>query len=326
MAGGLAALLDDIAAIARIAAASIDDIGAAAGRAGTKAAAVVIDDAAVTPKYVQGFSPQRELPVIWKIAKGSLVNKAIIIVFALLMSQFLPWLLTPLLMLGGTYLAYEGAEKLIEWFTGHHPEQKAAAVDQGPDHEKRMVTGAIRTDFILSAEIMVISLREVADETLWTRTLVLVVVAVAITALVYGVVGLIVKLDDIGLALAKRESEASKRIGALLVKAMPVILKLLSIVGTIAMLWVGGHILLVGADELGLHAPYGFVHTVEVAVADAVPGVGGAVGWLVNTLFSAIAGFVVGAIVVGIIHLLPKRKKVLDGEVVETPQLPGDDR
>jgi uncharacterized protein len=312
MAAGLAALLDDIAAIARLAAASVDDISAAAGRAGAKAAAVVVDDAAVTPKYVQGFSPQRELPVIWRIAKGSLLNKAIIIVLALALSQFLPGLLTPLLMVGGTYLAYEGTEKLLEWFTGHHPEQKAAAVDQGPDHEKKMVTGAVRTDFILSAEIMVISLKEVADEAFWTRTGVLVVVAIAITALVYGVVGLIVKLDDIGLHLAAKESESSQRLGQLLVKAMPVILKWLSIIGTIAMLWVGGHILLVGFDELGFHAPYGLVHAAEVAAAGAVPGVGGVLGWLVNTLFSAIAGIIFGGIVVAIIHFIPKRKKPAD--------------
>lgn len=307
MAGGLAALLDDIAAIAKLAAASIDDIGAAAGRAGTKAAAVVVDDAAVTPKYVQGFSPQRELPVIWKIAKGSLLNKAIIIVFALLLSQFLPWLLTPLLMLGGTYLAFEGAEKLWEWVSGHHPDREEAVVDQGPEHEKKMVASAIRTDFILSAEIMVISLKEVATEPLLTRTGVLIVVAIAITALVYGVVGLIVKLDDIGLAMAKREAATSQRVGKLLVGAMPVILKTLSIVGTIAMLWVGGHIILVGLQELGFAAPYDFVHGLEVAVAGAVPGVGGFLGWLVNTLFSALTGVIVGAVVVLIMHLIPRK-------------------
>lgn len=309
MAGGLAALLDDIAAIAKIAAASIDDIGAAAGRAGTKAAAVVVDDAAVTPKYVQGFTPARELPVIWKIAKGSLVNKALIIVLAMILSQFVPWLLTPLLMVGGTYLAFEGAEKLLEWVTNHHPEQEEAVIEQGPDHEKQMVTGAIRTDFILSAEIMVISLKEVADEAFWTRLGVLAVVAVAITALVYGVVGLIVKLDDIGLAMAKRPSQASKKFGEGLVKAMPIVLKTLSIVGTFAMLWVGGHIILVGLDELGLHAPYGFVHGLEQAVADAVPGVGGALGWIVNTIFSMITGLIVGGIIVGILHLIPHKKK-----------------
>lgn len=307
MAGGLAALLDDIAAIARIAAASIDDIGAAAGRAGAKAAAVVVDDAAVTPKYVQGFSPQRELPVIWRIAKGSLLNKAVIIVLALLMSQFLPWLLTPLLMLGGCYLVFEGAEKILEWLRGSHPERAEAAVDQGPEHEKKMVSGAVRTDFILSAEIMVISLREVASETFWTRAAVLAVVAVAITALVYGVVGLIVKLDDIGLAMAKRESDTSKRVGELLVKAMPVILSLLSIVGTIAMLWVGGHILLVGMDELGFSAPYAFVHMLTDPIAEGVPALGGALAWLVDTLCSAVAGLIVGLVIVAILHPLLHR-------------------
>ncbi len=324
MAAGLAALLDDIAAIAKLAAASVDDISAAAGRAGAKAAAVVVDDAAVTPKYVQGFTPQRELPMIWKIAKGSLLNKAIIIVLALALSAFLPQLLTPLLMIGGTYLAYEGTEKLWEWVSGHHPEQKAAAIEQGPDHEKKMVTGAIRTDFILSAEIMVISLKEVADEAFWTRAGVLVVVGIAITAIVYGVVGLIVKLDDIGLHMAAKPSESSQRFGELLVKAMPVILKWLSIIGTIAMLWVGGHILLVGFDELGFHAPYGFVHAIEVAVAGAVPGVGGALGWLVNTLFSAIMGVIIGAIVVTIVHFLPKRKKHAHEELPADAPRPQD--
>ncbi len=306
MAGGLAALLDDIAAIAKLAAASVDDIGAAAGRASAKAAAVVVDDAAVTPKYVQGFTPQRELPVIWKIAKGSLLNKAIIIVLALLLSQFVPWLLTPLLMVGGTYLAFEGTEKLWEWLTGHHPEAENAAVDLGPEAEKQMVSGAIRTDFILSAEIMVIALKEVAQESLFTRTGVLIVVALAITALVYGVVALIVKLDDIGLALTKRPREASQRLGELLVKAMPVILQVLSVVGTFAMLWVGGHILLVGVDELGFHPPYQFVHHLAEAVGHAVPGVGGALAWIVETFFSMVAGVVVGAVVVAVIHLIAR--------------------
>lgn len=309
MAGGLAALLDDIAAIAKIAAASVDDIGAAAGRAGAKAAAVVVDDAAVTPKYVEGFTPQRELPVIWKIAKGSLLNKAIIIVLAMLLSQFVPWLLTPLLMLGGTYLAFEGAEKLWEWITGHHPEQEEAAVVQGPDHEKQMVSGAIRTDFILSAEIMVISLKEVANEEFWTRLGVLAIVAVAITALVYGVVGLIVKLDDMGLALAKRRSQASKKVGEALVRSMPVVLKVLSIVGTFAMLWVGGHILLVGMDELGLHFPYGIAHGASEWVAGVMPFAKGAFAWITETLFSMITGLIIGGIIAGIMHLIPSKKK-----------------
>lgn len=304
MAGGLAALLDDIATMAKLAAASVDDIGAAAGRAGAKAAAVVVDDAAVTPKYVQGFTPQRELPVIWKIAKGSLVNKAIIIVLALLLSQFVPWLLTPLLMCGGTYLAFEGAEKLWEWIAGHEAEPEDAALERGPEEEKAIVSSAIRTDFILSAEIMVIALKEVASETLWLRATTLVVVAILITLLVYGVVAVIVKLDDVGLALTKKSRPATQRLGETLVKAMPIILRVLSVVGTFAMLWVGGHILLVGLDELGFHPPYGFVHHLSEAVAGAVPGVGGALGWIVETFFSMLLGVAVGAIVVGVVHLV----------------------
>ena len=304
MAGGLAALLDDIATMAKLAAASVDDIGAAAGRAGAKAAAVVVDDAAVTPKYVQGFTPQRELPVIWKIAKGSLVNKAIIIVLALLLSQFVPWLLTPLLMCGGTYLAFEGAEKLWEWIAGHEAEPEDAALERGPEEEKAIVSSAIRTDFILSAEIMVIALKEVASETLWLRATTLVVVAILITLFVYGVVAVIVKLDDVGLALTKKSRPATQRLGETLVKAMPIILRVLSVVGTFAMLWVGGHILLVGLDELGFHPPYGFVHHLSEAVAGAVPGVGGALGWIVETFFSMLLGVAVGAIVVGVVHLV----------------------
>lgn len=304
MAVGLAALLDDIATMAKLAASSLDDISAAAGRAGAKAAAVVVDDAAVTPKYVQGFTPQRELPVIWKIAKGSLINKAIIIVLALLLSQFIPWLLTPLLMCGGTYLAFEGAEKLWEWIAGHEAEPQEVALERGPEEEKAIVSSAIRTDFILSAEIMVIALKEVATETLWLRAATLVVVAILITLLVYGVVAVIVKLDDVGLALTKKSRPATQRLGERLVQAMPVILRVLSVVGTFAMVWVGGHILLVGMDELGFHPPYSFVHHLSALVAGAVPGVGGALGWIVETFFSMLLGVAVGAIVVGVVHLV----------------------
>ena len=304
MAVGLAALLDDIAALAKLAASSLDDIGAAAGRASAKAAAVVVDDTAVTPKYLQGFTPQRELPVIWKITKGSLLNKAIIIVLALLLSQFVPWLLTPLLMCGGLYLAFEGAEKLWEWASGHKKEAEEVAAERSPDQEDAIVGSAVRTDFILSAEIMVIALKEVASETFWVRAVTLVVVAIAITALVYGVVAVIVKLDDIGLALTKKERESTQRLGRGLVQAMPIILRVLSIVGTLAMLWVGGHILLVGMDELGFHPPYTFVHHLSEAVHHAVPGVGGALGWIVETFFSMVLGVLLGAVVVGAVHLV----------------------
>ncbi|HSP61045.1 MAG TPA: DUF808 domain-containing protein [Ornithinimicrobium sp.] len=309
MAAGLAALLDDIAAIARVAAASVDDISAAAGRASMKAAGVVVDDAAVTPRYVTGFDPSRELPIIKKIGFGSLRNKLLFIVpAALLLSQFAPWVLTPLLMLGGTYLSYEGAHKVLEWLGvgGHHDGAKdAPVVEQGPEEEKKMVSGAIRTDFILSSEIMVIALNEVTDEPFLNRAVILLAVAIGITLLIYGVVALIVKMDDVGLHLAQREQEGAQRVGRFLVKAMPVVLKTLSIVGVVAMLWVGGHILLVGTDDLGFHPLYDFVHHMEEIVAGWVPGAAGTVSWLTNTFFSAVLGLVVGLVVVGIIKLLP---------------------
>lgn len=309
MAGGLAALLDDIAVFAKLAAASVDDVGAAAGRASVKAAGVVIDDTAVTPRYVHGFTADRELPVVWRIARGSLRNKLLFILpAALLLSQFVPWLLTPILMVGGTYLAFEGAEKLWEAVGGGHAKggaedagQELPAAAQGPETEQKMVTSAIRTDFILSAEIMVIALNEVADEPLLSRTLILVVVALAITALVYGVVALIVKMDDIGLRLAQTRNGAVASAGRGLVTAMPKVLSVLSTVGIVAMLWVGGHILLVGVDELGWHAPYELVHHLEEAV-HGVAGVGGFLSWVVGTAASALVGVLVGAVVVLVVH------------------------
>lgn len=309
MPGGLAALLDDVAALVKLAAASVDDVGAAAGRASAKAAGVVIDDTAVTPRYVHGFTPERELPIVKRIAVGSLRNKLLFILpAALLLSQFLPWLLTPILMIGGTYLAFEGAEKIWELVSGHSKHAKpvpAAAV--GPDTEKAMVAGAIRTDFILSAEIMVIALNEVADEPLVSRAVILAVVALGITLLVYGVVALIVKMDDIGLRLARTRHGGVATAGRLLVRAMPKVLSVLSTVGIVAMLWVGGHILLVGVDELGWHAPYGLVHHLEEAVHGA-GGLGGFLAWLVNTLASAVIGLLVGAVVVAVMHVIPRRK------------------
>ena len=301
MSAGLAALLDDIAVLARAAAASVDDVAAGASRASVKAAGVIVDDAAVTPRYVQGFAPERELPMIKRIAVGSLRNKLLFILpAALLLSELLPWLLTPILMIGGTYLCYEGAEKLWEYVAPHSHEAEAAA-EQAPDEEE-LVGGAIRTDFILSAEIMVISLNEVADEPLLSRAVILVVVALAITAGVYGAVALIVKMDDVGLKLAKTREGAIASFGRGLVRAMPIVLSVLSKVGIAAMLWVGGHILLVGIDELGFHAPYDAVHDLEVGVHDALGAVGGVAAWLVNTGASAILGVIVGAIIVAVLH------------------------
>ncbi len=309
MAVGLVALLDDVAALARLAAASVDDIGAAAGRAGAKAAGVVVDDAAVTPRYVHGFMPERELPIIKRIAVGSIRNKLVFILPAiLLLSQFLPWILTPILMIGGTYLCFEGAEKIYEKVSGHsaakHEDPKGM---QGPESEEKMVKGAIRTDFILSAEIMVISLNEVADEPFISRALILVVVAIFITALVYGAVGLIVKMDDIGLHLAQRSSAGAQKVGRALVAGMPKLMVGLTVVGTVAMLWVGGHILLVGSEELGLTAPYDIVHHAEEIVQEATGALGGVLAWLTNTAASAVIGLIVGAVVVLVMHLIPRK-------------------
>jgi predicted DNA repair protein MutK len=291
-----------------LAAASVDDIGAATGRATAKAAGVVIDDTAVTPQYVQGITADRELPMIRRIAVGSLRNKLLLILpAALLLSQFAPRLLTPILMLGATYLCYEGAEKVWARIRGHEA-HAAPSASGGEDTEKQMTSSAIRTDFILSAEIMVIALNEVADQSFWPRLVILIVVALVITAAVYGVVALIVKMDDVGLNLAQRSSTFAQKFGRGLVAAMPKVLSTLSAVGTVAMLWVGGHILLVGSDTLGWHAPYAVVHQGEEYVHD-VEAVGSVLAWLVNTAASAVIGLVVGAVVLALVSVLPFGKK-----------------
>jgi hypothetical protein len=307
MSAGLFGLLDDVATLARMAALSADDVAAAAGRASAKAAGVVVDDTAVTPQYVHGMAAQRELPIIRKIAVGSLRNKLVFILpAALVLSEFLPWLLSPILMLGATYLCYEGAEKIWARLRGH--EEHGLAAETGPAAEDNMVASAIRTDFILSAEIMVIALNEVASESFVPRAIILAVVAVAITALVYGVVALIVKMDDVGLSLAQRSSAFAQRLGLGLVHLMPRLLSVISVVGVVAMLWVGGHILLNGTEDLGWHWPYETVHHWEEAVADAIPVVGWVLGYLVNTAVSALIGAVWGAIVLAVVQMLPRRK------------------
>ena len=258
MSGGLLGLLDDVAALAKLAAASIDDVGAAAGRASVKAAGVVVDDTAVTPAYVHGLAAERELPIIKRIAKGSLKNKLLYIIpVALVLSEFVPVLVEIVLMVGGAYLCFEGAEKIHHRLSHHDDadhELPASAV--GPEQEEETVAGAIRTDFILSGEIIVIALKDVLDQGFVSRAIILVIVAVLITVVVYGVVALIVKMDDVGLRMAQSERRSAQRIGRGLVTGMPKLLAGLSVVGTAAMLWVGGHILLVGADELGWHGPY----------------------------------------------------------------------
>ena len=307
MAGGLVALLDDVAMIARLAAASLDDVGAAAGRASLKAAGVVIDDTAVTPRYVTGLSPDRELPIVAKIARGSLKNKLLYLLpAALLLDAFAPFLLTPLLMIGGTYLCFEGAEKVLEAWQGHADVAIAAADADPAVLEAERVAGAIRTDFILSAEIMAIALASVAERTLAIQAAALAAVAVAITAGVYGVVALIVKMDDVGLHLAQRPS--TRALGRGLVRAMPAVLSTLSVLGIAAMIWVGGGILVHGAAGLGWHAPEHWIAGPADAAGTALPIAAGLVHWLITAALSGVVGLVVGLVVAGGVHLARHRR------------------
>lgn len=299
MPSGLVALLDDISVIAKAASASVDDVAAAAGRAGTKTAGVVIDDAAVTPSYVTGLSPARELPIIWKITKGSLKNKLVFLLpGALLLSEFLPQAIVWLLLLGGSFLAYEGAEKALEKLGfGKHGETLEDEITDPVAFENERVGGAIRTDLILSAEIMAIALNEVADQSLVMRGVVLALVAVAVTVGVYGAVGLIVKLDDIGLHLTKQASKAAQSFGRFLLAFVPKLLVALSLIGTVAMLWVGGHIVVDSLHKLGWDGLYGPIHAAEHAVHEMAGGAGGVLGWLTNTALSAVVGLVLGAVI-----------------------------
>ena len=300
MAGGLLALLDDVALIAKSAASSMDDVAAMTAKTSAKAAGVVIDDAAVTPQYVTGVSPARELPIIWKITKGSLRNKLLIILpIALLLNAVAPWALVPILMIGGTYLCFEGAEKIAEKLLHDESEQQDRAVNRDQESEDSLVKRAVTTDLILSAEIMIISLDEVADQPFTTEFLVLVAVAIFITAAVYGAVALLVKIDDIGLGMIERGNTPG--LGKALVKGMPAVLKIIGIVGTVAMLWVGGHLIIRGlAEVFGWHWP----HDVLAEASDAVGG--GALGWLVDTAGSTVMGLIVGFAVLGVVSGIRK--------------------
>jgi len=303
MASGLVALLDDVAGLTKLAAASLDDVGAAASRAGLKAAGVVVDDTAVTPRYVVGLSPQRELPIIWRIAKGSLRNKLLFLLpAALLLSEFADWAITPILMVGGAYLCFEGAEKVLEALSGkgHGADEDAGGTPE--EIEERKVSGAIRTDLILSAEIMAIALAEVAEYTLVLRAASLVAVAVLITGGVYGVVALIVKADDAGIALARRPSPALQALGRGLVKGMPKVMAALAVIGTAAMIWVGGQILVHGLEVLGFAAPAHFIKHLADGAAGAVPALGGLLRWLVTTALDAVVGAVVGGLLALVVH------------------------
>jgi predicted DNA repair protein MutK len=304
MPSGLVALLDDISVIAKASAASIDDIGVAASRAGAKTAGVVIDDAAVTPSYVTGLSPARELPIIWKIAKGSFKNKLLFLLpAALVLSEFLPSAIIWLLMIGGAFLCYEGAEKVMEKLgAGKHGATLEDEITDPVAFENQRVSGAIRTDFILSAEIMAIALNEVADETLVMRGVVLAVVAIAVTVAVYGAVGFIVKIDDIGLHLTKQADKAKQAFGRFLLRFVPKLLVALSAIGTVAMLWVGGGIIVHGTHEVGFHAIYDIVHGAEYAVKGATGALGGLLGWVTYAGLSAVLGLVLGGVIAFVLH------------------------
>ncbi|MDO5621404.1 MAG: DUF808 domain-containing protein [Paracoccus sp. (in: a-proteobacteria)] len=319
---GLLALLDDVAGIAKVAAASIDDVAGQAAKAGAKAAGAVIDDAAVTPKYVHGFSAAREVPIVLKIARGSLFNKIVILLpVALLLSAFAPWIISPLLMLGGAYLCFEGAEKVYHALVPHHDDgPHLQVVGDEVSLEEARVKGAIKTDFILSAEIMTIALATIpTNDSLWMKALILFVVAVAITVAVYGFVALIVKADDFGLHLARRETGPTAALGRGIVHVMPGFMKVLTVVGTAAMIWVGGNIVIHGLHELGMHQPYQWIHDMAEAAAHAVPSAPGLVNWAVTAFFDGIFGLILGIILIPLAQFVisPVLALVMPGKASE---------
>ncbi|NHQ72974.1 DUF808 domain-containing protein [Roseovarius gahaiensis] len=302
---GLMALLDDVAGIAKMAAASVDDVAGQAAKAGSKAAGAAIDDAAVTPKYMQGFAPARELPMVWRIARASAFNKLVFLLPAgLALAAFAPWLIPPLLMLGGAYLCFEGAEKIahaLGFGKGHGGPDGSHTEGDATHLEETKVKGAIKTDFILSAEIMTISLAAIPESNFWMEAATLAMVAVGITVLVYGAVALIVKADDVGLFMAERGRWGLTRaIGRGIVHAMPAFMKLLMIVGTAAMLWVGGSIILHALDQMAVSAPYDWVHHVAVAAAQGTGNWQGALEWGVTAGLDGVFGLALGVVLIPI--------------------------
>jgi predicted DNA repair protein MutK len=308
MPSGLIALLDDVSMIAKLASASLDDVVGATAKAGTKAAGVVIDDTAVTPRYVHGLTPDRELPIIWKITLGSLRNKLLVLLpVAMLLASFAPWAVTPLLMIGGAYLAFEATEKILEVILGEHHELEVLTdVDTPQELEKRQVKGAIRTDFILSAEIMAIALNELGELTIGLQAAALALVAIAVTAGVYGVVAIIVKLDDIGLHMAERRAAATRSVGLFLVRSVPGLLKSLSTIGTAAMLWVGGGILLHGLEDLGFERLPHLIHEVADDIAHNFGPLEPIMAWLAGAIAASIAGIIIGGVIVIIVRQFTK--------------------
>ena len=308
MSGGLVALLDDIATLAKVTASSVDDVAANAVKASSKAVGVVIDDTAVTPQYVAGLSPDRELPIIGKIARGSLINKLFIILpIALLLTWLAPRFLPFLLVVGGAYLCFEGGEKVLEklgWLPGDHAEHDETGASTAEELERGIVSSATRTDLILSAEIMLVSLAGLSNETGIMRVAVLVAVAFFMTFFVYGLVALLVKADDFGLHLAKDAVRPEDNrpgpvdnLGRTIVRVMPHVFNVIGIVGTVAMLWVGGHLVIENLADVGVPVFHHLLKTAEHAVSAA----GSFVTWLVETLLSGIFGIVLGAVVAWIV-------------------------
>jgi hypothetical protein len=331
MSVGLIALLDDIAAIAKVAAASLDEVAGQVAKAGAKAAGVVIDDAAVTPGYVIGFAAKRELPIVGRIAAGSLRNKLLILLpVAMALSYFLPWTITPLLMIGGAYLCYEGVEKVLEAVmprrAHQHEAQLGTVALNAKTLEDERVASAIKTDFILSAEIMAIALAALPAGSFVTQALVLALVGIGITVAVYGVVALIVKADDFGVALAGNDRASvlagmGRPFGRALVRGMPVFLIILGAVGTAAMIWVGGGIVLHGLELYGPPSISSTVHAAAEIAAHAMPSAAGALEWIIEAAISGVLGLLIGAATLpivefavapawkGLMRLLPGRRK-----------------
>lgn len=325
MSVGLLALLDDVAGLAKVAAASLDDIAGQAAKAGIKAAGAVVDDAAVTPRYVDGFSSDRELPIVGKIAWGSVRNKLLFLLpAALILSLVAPWIITPILMLGGAYLCYEGAEKVYHALKPHEAEAHEASLEpvalDPQTLEDTKVASAIKTDFILSAEIMTIALAAIEVDNFWTRAAILALVGVGITALVYGAVALIVKADDFGVLLARKgRLDLTRKFGRWLVRAMPLAMQVLGVVGTAAMIWVGGGILIHGLDSFGIAAPEHMVEAAAEWAEHALPAIAGFAGWAMTALIDGIVGLILGLLLIpvagyvlapawrAIKRLLPKR-------------------
>lgn len=293
---GLLALLDDIAALAKLAAAQLDDVAAQAAKAGAKAAGVVIDDSAVTPKYVHGLPAARELPIVWQIARGSLFNKLVILLpAALLLNAFVPWSIVPLLMIGGAYLCFEGAEKIWHAMVPHGDAHAPPPTLDAAHLERERVAGAIKTDFILSAEIMAIALATVAPQSFWIAAAALAAVGIGITALVYGTVALLVKADDIGLRISQvGRLPATRALGRAIVAGMPWVLGFISVVGTAAMLWVGGSIVIHGLESFGFGWLGHLIHDAAAAAGHAAPVVGGFVEWLTKAGLDGVFGLLLG--------------------------------